>query len=444
MLKYKRVLIVGSGAREHAIARALQRSVHAPDIFVLGSTQQAGLMATAHAYAQGDINDADWVTQCARDWQIDLAIIGPEAPLEKGVADALWQQDIAVIGPRKILAQIETSKAFARDLMQRHAISGLPRYQRFDNISGVQAFLATLGEHAYVIKVDGLAGGKGVKVAGDHLHSLTEAHHWCEQLVAAQKTFLIEEKCIGEEFSLLGFCDGTDIFFMPPVQDHKRAFVGDQGPNTGGMGSFSCADHSLPFLQSADLTAAQDISRHVLRALQQQCQASYIGILYGGFMATAQGVRVIEFNARFGDPEALNLLTILRTDFLEICQAMVAGKLAELPLRFLQQATVCKYVVPQGYPDAPVKNSEIDISAVQHPEQLYLAAIDVHENKLYATGSRAAAVVGVGDTLAVAEQQAESEVRRIKGNIFHREDIGTAQLIEKRVRHMRELRELSA
>lgn len=434
------ILLVGSGAREHAIVKALKRSTAVTQLFCVGSHHNPGIALHTEKYCVGDVCDIDAIVRFAKDHQITLALIGPEAPLEKGLADHLWQHAIPTIGPKQSLARIETSKVFARDLMQKYAIPGSPRYQYFQNLSGVEAFLQQLGDNGYVIKADGLMGGKGVKVAGDHLHSLAEAYAFCTTLIQQQHSFIIEEKLIGEEFSLLCFCDGTHVVFMPAVQDHKRAFVGDQGPNTGGMGSYSDANHSLPFLSEIDIETAQQINAAVIQALTTECEEKYIGILYGSFIATAAGIRVIEFNARFGDPEALNVLAILESDFLTICQTMTTGHLSADAVRFAPLATVCKYAVPEGYPDHPLKNFSVDIDQALSPEQLYLAAVHQEQNTLIATGSRTAAVVGVADTIFAAEKLAEAAIQMIRGPLLHRADIGTKALIEKRISHMQQLR----
>lgn len=436
-----KILIVGSGAREHALAKALQRSPQRPDIFCCGSTHNPGIKKTASGYWTGDICQIEDVAKCAREWQIDIAIIGPEAPLEKGLADLLWSYAIPTIGPKKKLAQIETSKAFTRHLLQKYQIPGSPVYRAFHDLIGVQSFLHELGENHYVIKADGLMGGKGVKVAGEHLHSLQEAYQFCQSLQQQGHAFVIEEKLIGQEFSLLYFCDGHSLIPMPIIQDHKRAFIHDQGPNTGGMGSYSDANHSLPFLTVKDLEKAQHINEAMLSALTAECREKYIGILYSSFMATKNGVHLIEYNARFGDPEAMNALSLLETDFVAICEAMASGRLSPSKVRFANLATVCKYAVPEGYPDKPLKDFVIDVSQVLHPEQLYYAAVDERAGRLYATGSRAIAVVGMAETISAAEQIAESEIKRIQGQLFHREDIGTDALIQKRIKHMQELRQ---
>lgn len=434
------VLIVGSGAREHAIAMALQRSPRKPRLFCCGTHRNPGITALTDQYWLGDINDVTAVTQLAKTWQVGMAIIGPEAPLEQGLADLLWQAAIPTIGPKKSLARIETSKTFARELMHKHHIPGLPRYQTFTDFKNAQTFLSELGEGNYVIKADGLMGGKGVKVAGDHLASFKEAMAYCQELTQLGQSFIIEEKLIGQEFSLMCFCDGEHMVFMPVVQDHKRAFENDKGPNTGGMGSYSDHNRSLPFLTDDDVNTAKYINQSVIQALSQDMQERYVGILYGSFIATAKGIYVIEFNARFGDPEALNVLTILESDFVDICQSMAVGNLSSDQVQFSSQATVCKYVVPQGYPEQPQKDAVIDVTAVKDKSRLYFAAVHATDGAIKTSGSRTAAYVGVADTIYAAENISEKEIKGIVGPLYHRPDIGTEKLIQTRIDAMRRLR----
>jgi phosphoribosylamine-glycine ligase len=207
------------------------------------------------------------------------------------------------------------------------------------------------------------------------------------------------------------------------------------------MGTYSDADHRLPFLTEEDIAAAQQINERVAAALAEVCRAPYKGILYGGFMATRDGVRLIEYNARFGDPESLNLLTLLETDFVAVCRAIVDGTLDALPVSFAPEASVCRYIVPEGYPDAPRKGDAVELPK-RLPEGVscYLSAVDMRDGKLVATGSRTVAFVGVGDTLAEAEALCGEVAALVPGRFFYRKDIGTAEAIARRVEHMQSLR----
>ncbi len=437
-MKHK-ILVIGSGAREHAIARALGRSPQDKEIFCLASNMNPGIAELCDEILIGNFNDPDFVVSYAKETDATLAIVGPENPLAAGIADALWDTGVKTVGPKKDLAQLETSKAFARNLLKEYDIPGGPKYQTFDAVGGVTDFLNELGEN-YVVKYDGLAGGKGVKVAGDHLHSHDEALAYCQELVDSDGEFVIEEKFVGEEFSLMSFCDGNNLKHMPAVQDHKRAYEGDTGPNTGGMGTYSDANHSLPFLTNNDISQALEINIQTARAIKDKFGVGYKGILYGGFMATASGVRLVEYNARFGDPEAMNVLSLLESDFIDICIGVADGTLDQVDVQFANKATVCKYAVPDGYPDSPVKGEPIDVSKVKNLDGLFFASVDFKGTSLVEAGSRTIAMVGVADTISDAEALAEKEVSSISGPLFHRTDIGTDKIVQKRVDHMNSLR----
>jgi phosphoribosylamine--glycine ligase len=434
------ILIVGSGAREHAIAMALARSPQHPKLICFSSARNPGIAALCAAYGNGSLIDPTAVVSFAREQCATLAIIGPEAPLAEGVADALWAANIPVVGPTRTLARIESSKGFARELVAKYKIDGNPFFQRFESMHGVEGVLGRYANQ-HVIKDDGLAGGKGVKVCGDHLLTHHDSLAFCRELAAVRHPFVVEEKLEGEEFSLMSFCDGTTLRHMPAVQDHKRAYEGDKGPNTGGMGTYSDADHKLPFLTTEDIATAQKINEQVAKALAEECKEPYQGILYGGFMATKTGVKLIEYNARFGDPECLNLLTLLESDFVAICRAIVDRNLADIAVTFAAKASVCKYVVPGGYPDNPRKGDTV-VLPKQLPEgvALFLSAVDVKDDKLIATGSRTVALVAVAATIPDAEELCEGAVRQIPGPFFHRADIGTVPLVERRVEHMKAVR----
>ena len=433
------ILIVGSGAREHIIAKTIKKSSEVDKIFCIGSNINPGIKGLCTKFFLGDINDPYFVLQIALDHLITMAIIGPENPLLFGVSDFLSEANIKVIGPKKNLAQIETSKTFTRNLFKEYNIPGSPKFKSFQSMKGVKDYLFEIGNN-YVVKYDGLAGGKGVKVSGDHLKSYDDAIKFCKSIVKKGGSFLIEEKFIGEEFSLMCFCDGTTIKHMPAVQDHKRAYEDDKGPNTGGMGTYSDADHSLPFLSKFELEEAKSINAATASALMDKFGEGYVGILYGGFMCTRNGVKLIEYNARFGDPEVLNVLSILKTDFFNICQAITNRTLDQIDIEFENKATVCKYAVPEGYPDDPIKGERIFISKENIDNGLFFASVDLKDDSFIESGSRTVASIGVGKTITEAELISEKKIKNVKGPLFHRKDIGTDRLIQKRIKFMDSLR----
>lgn len=428
-----KILLIGSGAREHIIAQRLKDN-SATELFVFASTNNPGILELAEDLRVGDLKSNKEILEYASHIKPDLAWIGPEAPLAQGIVDLLVALDVKCVGPFKDLAQIETSKAFTRNLLVENNILAYPKFKVFNSEEDLEEFIKSLS--AFVIKPDGLTGGKGVQVQGDHFRDFKESLPYMQSLIAKGENFVIEEKLIGQEFSLMSFCDGLHIQHMPAVQDHKRAYENDQGLNTGGMGSYSCANHSLPFLKEKDIELAQKINEQVLVAL-----AGYKGILYGGFIAIKNGVKLIEYNARFGDPEVMNYLSILKTDLSDIGEAIAKGELDKIKIEFENKATVCKYIVPEGYPSKPVKDRIIDISGIdQSKVDIYYASVNQKEDGLYLKGSRALGIVAKADTLEEAEKIVQTEIEKVQGPVFFRKDIGTAELIEKRIKMMENLR----
>ncbi len=425
--------IIGKDGRSSAIIKCLEKS---PQVGVGGVVKLSDWKEATPEQAIAKVLEA------ARRERPDFVIVGPEAPLAAGVVDWLQSElGIPCVGPVKALAQLEASKAFTRALVAEFGIPGNPEYRTFHSMEGMAAYLQQLGE--YVVKPDGLTGGKGVKVSGAHLATIEDGLQYAEELFACgHDAVVIEEKLDGEEFSLMSFCDGSHTVDMVPVQDHKRVGVDDTGPNTGGMGSYSCEDHRLPFVSAEMMAQASAINAAVGRALFQKTGQKYKGILYGGFMVTAKGLRLLEYNARFGDPETMNVLAVLETDLAAIFQAIISETLDRLPVRFRPLATVCKYIVPQGYPDAPVKGVVVDLSQVPPDSEHTMrfdAAVEQRPEGLVMTGSRALAFVGVGANLAEAERRAEAAASAVRGPVHHRPDIGTAPLVQRRVDHVKAL-----
>ena len=437
------ILLVGNGAREHALAEAISRSEQKTRLFSFMKTNNPGIASLSEKIKLGSYADLGAITGFAAENKIELAVIGPEDPLNNGVVDALAKIGIPSVGPTKSLARLETSKSFTRNLVKKYNIPGNPQFKVFNAIDGVEAFLSQL--EGIVIKPDGLTGGKGVLVQGDHFATKEEALNLCKQILTESSSLIVEEKFDGEEFSLQCLCDGKTVVGTPLVQDHKRRFEGDKGPNTGGMGSYSLPDHSLPFLKPKDLEDGLEITRQVAAALLKETGSPYKGIMYGGFIATKDGAKLLEYNARFGDPEAMNILPLLKTDFVEICRHIIAGTLNKLKIEFEPKATVCKYVVPKGYglpanhPDAASSRAKIEVGNVGKA-RLYYSSVDKKEDGLYLSSSRAIGIVGIANTLEEARKIAEEGVKAVSGPVAYRTDIGTDALIQKRIEHMRKIR----
>ena len=422
------VLLVGGGGREHAIARAL-----APDcsLYAVAGNRNPGIVDLADGFEQIDGTDAEAIREYAEEIDATLAIVGPEAGLQAGVADELDAAGIYTFGPQAEEARIETDKAFQRQFMQDNDIPGCPVFETFDDMDAACEFIDDY-DGDLAVKPVGLTGGKGVKVIGDQVTS-EEAKTYLQE--SDYEGVVLEERLVGEEFTIQAFVADGDLRTAPAVQDHKRAYEGDEGPNTGGMGSYSDTGFQLPFMQDGDYDAAVDIMEQTVAAMPD-----YKGVLYGQFMLTTAGPKVVEFNARFGDPEAMNTLPILETPFLDVLTAARNGD--DLPeLDFSGEATVCKYAVPDGYPTDPDAGTRIEVNEETVGDgRLFYASVDAREDGLHTTTSRAFAVVGRADSVRAAEEIAESALAAA-GEGFHiRHDIGKPDLVQSRIDHMTELR----
>ena len=422
------ILLVGGGGREHAIARAVASDC---TLYACASNRNPGIIALADGFASIDETDTDALVDFAKRVGATLAIVGPESGLQAGVADALDAAGIYTFGPQAEEARIETDKAFQRQFMRENNIPGCPVFETFDDIEAACDYIDD-SDIDLAVKPAGLTGGKGVKVIGDQVDKEgAKAYIRSENY----ERIVLEERFVGEEFTVQAFVADGDLRTTPAVQDHKRAYEGDEGPNTGGMGSYSYTGFELPFMTSADYEAAVEIMEATVAALP-----AYKGILYGQFMLTSDGPKVIEFNARFGDPEAMNTLPVLETPFIDVLTAARDGE--NLPeLEFSGEATVCKYAVPAGYPTDPDSGAKIAVDEESVGDGLlFYASVDERDDGLYTTTSRSFAVVGLGETIAAAETVAENALAAAGDGLRIRHDIGKATLVQSRIDHMAELR----
>ena len=428
-----KVLLLGGGAREHAIGEALVKG--GAELFVIAGNDNPGLRSLGNLEKHSE-QDSDFVISWAKKHGIDLAVIGLEDPLKVGLPDALGDAGIPTVGPSADAARLETSKLFARDLMRRHQIDGLIEYRYFTAADELEAFLLAAGDKPYAVKPVGLTAGRGVRVMGVQLDSVDEAIEYgkavIENRIGDEPGVILEEAHVGEEFTLQAFVDSNTIVPMPFVRDYKRAYEGDEGPNTGSMGSYSQADGRLSFVGPEESAKALNILHAVVQALRTD-GIVYRGILYGQFMMTPDGLRVIEFNARFGDPEAMNVLPLLDTNFVDLCQAIVSDELSSVDVRFQSKATVCKYVTPPGYPDAPrVVPIDLDQDQIEaEGVKLYYAKVNERDGKLFSTPSRFAGFVGIAETIDSAEKAVERALTHVSGEYHVRHDIGTPALLNK-------------
>jgi len=418
-----KILVLGSGAREHAIVLALVSD--GADHEVLAAPGNAGIARDA-AIVDVDMMNPGAVTEFAQTHAVDLVVIGPEAPLVAGVADALRERGIPVFGPGKHAAQLEGSKAFAKRIMQNADVpTGRAAHAR--TIDETAAALDEFGA-PYVVKADGLAAGKGVIVTDDRAAALDHAATYLPH-----GPVLIEEFLSGPEVSLFFLSDGDTVRPLTPAQDFKRALDGDLGPNTGGMGAYS----PLPWLAddfgSVDAFVAEvtrTVAEPVIRELDRD-GSPFIGLLYAGLILTDQGVRVIEFNARFGDPETQIVLPRLETPLADLLMACAEGTLEEHAApTFSDEAAVTVVLASEGYPSATVTGREITgLDEAEQIDGVHIthAATAVEGGALIATGGRVLNVVGTGSTFAEARERAYDAIARIglEGGQF-RTDIAAA------------------
>jgi len=433
-----KILLIGNGAREHVIAETLKKNKETI-LYSYLKSKNPGIISLSNGFEFGDYVNLQRMEDYIKKINPDFALIGPEEPLNNGVVDVLIQLGIDTIGPARNLARLETSKSFTRNLLRKYKINGNPKFEIFtkNNINDAMKFIN--GLKYCVIKPDGLTSGKGVKVEGEHFKTKQEAFESSSEILKTHNAVIVEEKLEGEEFSLQCLTDGKTVVATPPVQDHKRAFVDDKGPNTGGMGSYSCENHLLPFLNKNDIEQGLKITQQVAEALHKETSQYYKGVMYAGLIKTKNGIKLLEYNARFGDPEAMNVLPLMETDFVDICNAIINQELHKISIKFEKKATVCKYLVPIGYPTNAVKDEKIEIGIVPKNAKLYFASVDNRPDGLYLTTSRAVACLGMANNLENAEKISEEATKSVKGKVFHREDIGAKNLVDRRVKHMQEI-----
>ena len=417
-----KLLLIGSGGREHALAWKLAQSPRVEQIFVAPGN---GGTATAAKCRNVPIADSDLagLLAFAQQEAIDLTVVGPEAPLVAGIVDRFQAAGLPVFGPRQAAAQLEGSKAFSKAFMQAQGIpTGWAR--TFTDFETAADFVAGL-DSLPVLKASGLAAGKGVVLPESRDEAVAVLR---EMLVdrrfgEAGSTVLVEERLIGPEVSVLAFCDGADVALMPPAQDHKRLLTGDGGPNTGGMGAFAPSPLATPELLA-------EVERTVLRPVLDGMAAAgtpYVGVLYAGLMLTPDGLRVLEFNCRFGDPETQVVLPLLESDLVDVMLACIDGRLASATPKWREGAATTVVLASGGYPGDYAKGREICglAEAEETGCTVFHAGTTLADGRLVTSGGRVLAVTGLGEELAAAASRAYAGVEQIafEGAIW-RTDIG--------------------
>jgi phosphoribosylamine--glycine ligase len=422
------ILLIGSGGREHAIANALARSPRLGRLFIAPGNPG---MARRGELVDLDVADHRAVAEFCRQNGVGLVVVGPEQPLIAGIADDLAAQDILVFGPSQAAARLEGSKGFTKDLCRAHDIPTAD-YGRFDNEAAALVFAREKGA-PIVVKADGLAAGKGVVVA----QSLDEAERAIRAMFAGSfgrsgSEVVIEEFLRGEEVSFFALCDGERALSFGAAQDHKRVGEGDIGPNTGGMGAYSPASALSPALEALVL---ETIVEPTLRAMREM-GAPYRGVLFAGLMLTAEGPKLIEYNARLGDPEAQVILPRLEDDLLELMLAAARGALPERAPRFSKRAALTVVLAAKNYPATPIVGTQIrDLERAEAAENVIVthAGTKLVEGRLLAAGGRVLNVTALADTVSEAQARAYAAIDLIDWpGGFCRRDIGWREVARER------------
>jgi phosphoribosylamine---glycine ligase len=407
-----RLLVVGSGGREHALVEALSRSQQAEEIFAAPGNPG---MASVAELVDIPVDDLISLRNFARTVDIDLTIVGPEAPLVGGIAEAFWEAGLKIFGPSRGAARIEGSKIFAKKIMQ-HAGVPTARAEAFDREAAALAYLRSLppGDgYPVVVKVDGLAAGKGVMIADSYEEAEDAVRDVFDGAFgAAGERLILEEYLRGKEASVLALTDGRNILPFVPAQDYKRLEDGGEGPNTGGMGAYS----PTMWMDSATyMTILEEIINPTVHQLAL-IGAPYTGLLYAGVMITDEGPKALEFNCRFGDPETQALLPRIETDLLELMVACVEEDLGGREISWSPEKAVCVVLASEGYPESPTTGDEIsgleDLFGLPGV-RLYHAATRLEESRLYTAGGRVLNVVGTGDSIIEARARAYAAVELI-------------------------------
>lgn len=409
----KRVMVVGSGGRCHAIVDALSRSPQVQKIYC--APGNAGIAAQAECVAI-DVCDIERLVAFAQENSIDLTVVGPEASLAAGIVDKFVEKGLSIFGPTKRAAQIESSKEFAKRLMAKYAIP-TAGYEAFDNYDEAKAYVCSRPLPA-VIKYDGLAAGKGVVVAESYDEADAALRDMLLDESFGKGRVVVEDFLDGPEFSFMCVVSGEKVYPLAMAQDHKRAWEGDKGPNTGGMGAYS----PVPFVTAeVEEFALEKIMKATAKAMVAE-GVPFVGVLYGGLILTSDGPKVIEFNARFGDPETEVVLPRLESDIYELFDAAIDGR--DCPTEWSKDALLGIVLASKGYPGSYAKGVVIEgldsIDAIQ-----YHMGTAIKDGQMVTSGGRVLMIVGRAESLAEAQQRALAAVAEVEcDGLFYRRDIG--------------------
>lgn len=437
----KKVLLVGSGAREHAIAFALTKHGEV-ELYSCQGYSNYGITKCSKMVLETE-TDFQAIMDFAKKNNVEFAVVGPEAQLQDGIVDMLEENGIPCASPRKKAARIESDKMFMRNLLNKYSIEGNIKHVVTDNINEA-IYFCKKNNWQVAVKPIGLTSGKGVKVWGEHLKNEEEVIAYITEVISTGMSgyskVLLEELLVGQEFTIHYFCDGTKAIPTISIQDHKRAYNNDKGPNTGGMGAYSEVD-KLPFITENDLIFVEQIGNQVINALKIE-GSPFRGVLYGQYIKTEKGIKIIEFNSRFGDPEAMNTLMLLKSNFVDICIDMINGNLDKEKIEFNKKASLCVYIVPYGYGIESMENEQVFINyknILRNNGIIFFGSCNFQKKEddtiiVSTTRSRTLAICAMGNDLKESFSIVSKCLKHVSGKIHYRTDIGSDESINKKIK----------
>jgi phosphoribosylamine--glycine ligase len=438
----KRVLVVGSWAKEEITIENLKRD-SGMEVYCYMDTVNPGITGRADDIRVGRLDDVGDIVNYAGQKNADLTLITTAAPLNAGLVDAMIKENLHVFGPTRQAAKLESDKAFTRNLMSRHIPEAIPDFKVCETLEEALWFAENL-KWRVAVKPVGLTDGLGVKVWGLQLENEREVEEYIrqiiEQKISGDSRVIVEEKMTGEEFTIQCFVHGNHFIPTPAVQDFKKLLDGERGPNTASMGSYSDSGWLLPFMNQADYQAAVQIIKKTLAAFNQETGGWCSGFLYGQFMLCADGVRLVEYNFRPGDPEWMNTVAVLDDNIANIINTLMDGKSQRS--KFMKKATVCKYLVPPDYPEKLYQELDVKLNTLQLDNQdvdIYWSCGVTDDGRMNVGTERGVALLANAETINLAYQKIEKAVSTVQGNFHYRGDIGSPPLIKSKIDSVKQI-----
>jgi phosphoribosylamine--glycine ligase len=438
----KKILVVGSWAKEQITIENIKKS-SSYKVFSYLDTRNPAIISLVEGFCLGSLSDSDTILNYAKKIKPNLILITTASPLAAGSVDKLEDEGFKVFGPKKMSAQLESDKAFTRNLMYKYLPESLPEFRVLENKQEAIKY-AKEKNFEVAVKPIGLTEGLGVKVLGDQLKNGKEVADYITQILTdgkKGKKVIIEQRIQGEEFTLQCFVNGEIVLPTWCVQDFKKLLPEDKGPNTASMGSYSFSSGLLPFMKQDDYDQALGIIKKTISAFYKETGQYPCGFLYGQFMITESGVKLIEYNFRPGDPEWMNTVIVLEDNIVEVVEDVLSGK--QRKLTFTNKATVCKYITPKKYPYKLYQTLDIDFNRDKIEKEMvrvyYSCGLDKN-NKLEVGSERGIAFLAAAETIEEANRKVESAISKVKGDFYYRKDIGTKKAIEEKIKNVEKMR----